>query len=118
MDEREDHEVPHLAEELLEDDSCWERENHFSSGLWHTHTHQTEYVACIPMDGPKFKHGWTAQIELNGLEAKGKRLGEDRRHEAYWGEVRGENGRLMNVIKIHCMYVRNHQRTIRKCVFK
>lgn len=47
----------------------------------HTHTPQTEYVAYSPIDGPKSKHGWTVLIELNGLEAKGKRLGEDRRCE-------------------------------------
>lgn len=80
LDERENHKVPHLAEELLENDGFWEKENHFSSGVWHLP--QTDYVACIPMDGPMSKHMWTALYELNGSETKDKKEAE-RSHEAH-----------------------------------
>lgn len=80
MRERMNHKVPHLAEELLENDGFWEKENHFSSGVWHLP--QTDYVACIPMDGPMSKHMWTALYELNGSETKDKKEAE-RSHEAH-----------------------------------
>ena len=52
--------------------------------------------------------------ELSRLEAKHKRLGEDVRPPGEMLEGKWE----MYMIKIHCMYVRNPQRIIRKCVFK